>query len=81
LVDKCGIHKCPDDARITANVQSRLDSHSDLGSPNSIGVQTVNHVVYLNGIVSTRLESDIAESVANKTPGVTNVVNSIGIEK
>jgi osmotically-inducible protein OsmY len=42
-------------------------------------VQTLDHVVYLNGQVSTGLESRAAESVALATPEVTRVVNLISV--
>ncbi len=42
-------------------------------------MQTVNHVVYLNGFVDEGLQSRTAESVAFEAPGVTRVVNSIAV--
>jgi osmotically-inducible protein OsmY len=42
-------------------------------------VQTLDHVVYLNGLVDTDLERQLAESVAAGAKGVTRVVNSIGL--
>jgi osmotically-inducible protein OsmY len=42
-------------------------------------VQTLNHVVYLNGVVDTDLERQMAESVAHEAEGVAKVVNSIGL--
>jgi osmotically-inducible protein OsmY len=77
--DKCGFNGCPSDAKITANVQTRFDRHSELGSPNSINVQTVNHVVYLSGLVSAGEESQTAESIAQQTSGVAQVVNTIAV--
>jgi osmotically-inducible protein OsmY len=68
-----------DDAKISANVQSRLDRRPQLGPPRSIDVQTINHVVYLNGFVSAGLESETAELVADEAPGVTRVVNDIAV--
>ena len=75
--EKCGLGGCPGDANVTANVQALLDQHPELGPPNSIDVQTLDHVVYLNGQVSAGLQSNTAESLARETPGVANVVNSI----
>ena len=77
--EKCGIDGCPGDANVTANVQALLDQHPDLGPPNSIHVQTLDHVVYLNGMVDVGLERQGAESVALETPGVTRVVNLIAV--
>jgi osmotically-inducible protein OsmY len=67
------------DANITADVEARLNQMPDLGPPGSIAVQTLNHVVYLNGVVEVGLEKRSAESVATQAPGVTNVVNSIAV--
>jgi osmotically-inducible protein OsmY len=77
--DKCGFEGCPGDAKVTENVQTLFESHPELGPPNSIQVQTLNHVVYLNGMVGEGLQSSEAESVALGAPGVTRVVNSISV--
>ena len=47
--------------------------------PHSIDVQTIDHVVYLNGFVGAGLESDTAQSVADGAPGVARVVNDIAV--
>ena len=75
----CGAAGCSGDAKITSNVQALIDQHPDLGPPNSINVQTLDHVVYLNGLVSTGLQRDIAESVARETTGVVRVENLIAV--
>ena len=77
--EKCGLGGCPDDANVTANVQALLDQHPELGPPNSIEVQTLNHVVYLNGMVAAGLERQEAESVALEASGVTRVESSIAV--
>jgi osmotically-inducible protein OsmY len=46
----------------------------------SIDVQTLDHVVYLSGEVSTGLMRDTAETIAQKTPGVTRVEDTITVE-
>ena len=71
----------PGDAKITANVQAGLDQHPELGGSNSIAVQTQDRVVYLNGIVSTGLQRNIAESVAYQAPDVAKVQNLVSITK
>jgi osmotically-inducible protein OsmY len=71
----------PGDAKITANVRAQLDQHPELGGPNSIAVQTQDRVVYLNGIVSTGLQRNIAESVAYQTADVAKVQNLVSITK
>ncbi len=77
--EKCGFGGCPGDAAITAGVRARFDRHPVLEPPNLLSIQTVDRVVYLSGVVDTDLEREIAESVARETPGVTRVVNSIGL--
>jgi osmotically-inducible protein OsmY len=67
------------DANITADVEGQLNQLPNLGPPGSIAVQTVDHVVYLNGIVDGGLQKRIAESVAMQASGVTNVVNNIAV--
>jgi osmotically-inducible protein OsmY len=76
---KCGIHGCPSDAKTTAEVQALFNQHPALEPPNLLSVQTLDHVVYLYGLVDTDLEREMAESVALQATGVTKVVNSIGI--
>jgi osmotically-inducible protein OsmY len=76
---KCGFGGCSGDAAITAEVRTLFDQHPALEAPNLLSVQTLNHVVYLNGLVDTDLERQMAQSVALEAPGVARVVNSIGI--
>jgi osmotically-inducible protein OsmY len=76
---KCGFEGCPGDASITASVQNSLAQHPELSGPNSINVQTLDRVVYLNGSVSNSLDREIAKSVAAQAPGVTRVVNNIAV--
>ena len=76
---QCGFAGCTGDAGITSQVQSRLALHAALQPPNLITVQTFQRVVYLYGVVDTALERELAGSVALDTPGVSKVVNSIGI--
>jgi hypothetical protein len=37
---KCEAGGCPDDAKITANVQPLINQHPDVGPPDSVHVQT-----------------------------------------
>jgi osmotically-inducible protein OsmY len=76
--EKCGFRGCPADAKITADVVSQFRRCSSL-EPNVITVQTLDHVVYLYGIVASGLEIGTAESIALQVPGVARVVNSIVI--
>ena len=77
--EKCGFSGCPGDVNVTANVRARFDQYPELGPPNSIDVQTLDHVVYLNGLVSAGSQRREAESVVVGTPGVTRVVDSIAV--
>lgn len=77
--NKCGFEGCPGDAKITAEVRALFQQHPILEPPNLLTVQTLNHVVYLYGLVDTDYEREIAEMVALQAPGAANVVNSIGI--
>jgi osmotically-inducible protein OsmY len=78
---KCGLGGCPGDAEITADVQKRLNRHPDLEGVNSINVQTLDHVVYLSGEVSSGLMRETAEEIAKKAPGVTRVEDTIAVTK
>jgi osmotically-inducible protein OsmY len=76
---KCGFEGCPGDAAITAEVETLFKRHPALQAPNILNVRTLDHVVYLDGLVDTDFERQIAESVALEAPGVARVVNSIGL--
>jgi osmotically-inducible protein OsmY len=76
---KCGFGGCPGDAEITAEVRALFDQHPILQAPNLVEVQTLDHVVYLNGLVDTDLQRQTAESLALEARGVAKVVNSIGL--
>jgi osmotically-inducible protein OsmY len=73
---KCGFYGCPGDATITAAILVRFSQHLEL-EPNAITVQTLDHVVYLYGVVSSSLEIYTAESIARDVSGVKGVVNSM----
>jgi osmotically-inducible protein OsmY len=74
---KCESAGCSGDAKITTNVKALLDRRPELGPPSSITVQTRAGVVYLYGEVSSGLERETAESIAEEIPGVARVVDSI----
>jgi osmotically-inducible protein OsmY len=76
---RCGFAGCPGDAKITHDVRELISHYPALMAPNSVRVQTMNHVVYLYGEVNTGLERSTAESVASAVPGVTRVVDSISL--
>jgi osmotically-inducible protein OsmY len=75
----CSGAKCSADAKTTAAVTSSLESHSELGAPGQVQVQTIDHVVYLTGMVDTSLDQEIADSLAAHTPGVDDVVSTISV--
>jgi osmotically-inducible protein OsmY len=77
--EKCGFHGCPGDAKIAADVSAAFAHHAELQPPNMIDVQTIDGVVYLYGLVDTDYQLQMAEAVAHQVPGVTKVVNSIGL--
>jgi osmotically-inducible protein OsmY len=82
VYEKCGLHGCPGDANIAANVRALISQHPSLrGGPDKIDVQSLDHVVYLHGTVSTGLQRQTAESVALEAPGVVRVVNDIAITR
>ena len=76
---KCGVGGCPGDAEITAAVQAAFARHAELQPPNVLNVQTIDGVVYLYGLVATDLQRQMAESAAKQAPGVSKVINSIGV--
>jgi osmotically-inducible protein OsmY len=69
------------DRAITADVETRFGQYAVLEAPNQLNVQTINRVVYLNGLVATGLQRWDAESVASQVQGVDKVVNSIGVAR
>lgn len=69
------------DAQIRAKVVESLDRHAELRAPNLISVRTRAGVVYLSGQVSAGQQIAAAQMVAEGTPGVTRVVNSISISR
>ena len=79
VYQKCGFGGCPGDAEISADVRALFDQHPALEPPNLLEVHTLDHVVYLTGLVDTDLERQMAESVAHEAKGVAKVVNSIGL--
>ena len=79
--DKCRSGSCLDDAKISENLQVRLDNMPDVGPPGTLHVKTKDGVVYLTGVVSAGLEKHLAESVAMQSSGVVRVVNSIDVDR
>ena len=67
------------DQKITADVETGFRRHPELEAPDLINVETINRVVYLNGTVSTGVQREYAESVANQAKGVAKVIDSIAV--
>lgn len=76
---KCGFGGCPGDAKLASAVRTAFETHPELGPPNLLTVQSVNQVVYLYGLLDTDFQRQMAEAVAHRAPGVTKVINSIGL--
>jgi osmotically-inducible protein OsmY len=72
---KCAAGGCPDDARITTEVKSRLDQRLDLRA--DVHVQTLDNVVYLSGQVTTAMQRDSAELMAREVPGVRGIIDNV----
>lgn len=77
----CSGSGCTPDEATTAAVNAAISAHPDLGGAGQIQASTMNHVVYLTGIVSSGYQRSIAGSVAAQTDGVTMMVNSISMSK
>jgi osmotically-inducible protein OsmY len=76
--NKCGLTGCPGDAAITADVTAQFARYAPL-TANSVRIQTLDHVVYLTGLVDTDVERLLAVSVASDVSGVARVVDSISV--
>jgi osmotically-inducible protein OsmY len=77
----CSGTGCTPDEKTTAAVTAAISAHPDLGPPSQIEVSTINHVVYLTGIVDTGYQRSTAERLAARTDGVAKVVDTIGLAK
>ena len=79
-IEKCGLEGCASDRQISAQVKALLDAHPELGPPGSISVETLNGVVYLDGLVTGGLEKRSVDSIVRQASGVKRVVNGISVE-
>ena len=78
-VRQCGAQGCPEDRRITAEIESLLAERRELMPPNMVYVRTLDGVVYLSGQVATPLQRTEAEDVARQADGFKRVVNTISV--
>ncbi|WP_133128413.1 BON domain-containing protein [Legionella nagasakiensis] len=74
------LHMQPNDSSITASVNEALANNQEL-APFRFHVETANGLVYLSGYVKTIRQSDTAEELAKKVPGVKSVENNIIVRK
>lgn len=65
-----------DDAAIAAEVRERIHEQPSL-KLFDISVRSVNHTVYLEGQVDTRLDRSEARHVAQAVPGVKKIYNDL----
>jgi osmotically-inducible protein OsmY len=77
---QCGSQSCASDTKLAADVETKLNQMPELGPPGSIRVQTINHVVYLDGQVDGGLEKRNAEAVVRRISGVEQVENDIDVQ-
>jgi osmotically-inducible protein OsmY len=85
VMSGCASHvACPDsgciaDAHTEAAVSAALSAHAEYGAPGQVRASTINHVVYLYGVVDTGLERSNAAIFAANTDGVARVINCISV--
>jgi hypothetical protein len=65
---KCGFGGCPGDAQLEASVRAAFEQHAELEPPNLLKIQSVDHVIYLYGLVDTDFQRQMAELVAHQAP-------------
>ena len=65
-----------EDEKIRAEVQKQIDERPSLKFY-GVSVRTVDHVVYLEGLVDTNFDRSQAEAIARAVPGVTKVYDKL----
>lgn len=70
--------KAPNDAQVTADIQSKLGNDSGLQNK-QINVQAANGTVTLSGSVDTDAQRDAASKYAASEPGVKQVINNLQV--
>ena len=78
LLVGAGCSRKPDDAKITADVQSRFSQDSGLSSK-QLSVQSDNGVVTLSGTVDNQAQRDAASRQAAAVEGVKEIVNNLQV--
>ena len=64
------------DREICAEAMRRIGEKPPLRTEN-IDVQSFDHNVYLYGIVTSRMDSELAEAIVRTVPGARNVYNGL----
>jgi osmotically-inducible protein OsmY len=75
-----GLRESAPDAKISDEVRELFAQSPELGSPNSISIQTHRAVVYLRGLVSTPYQVAEAGSIAGRAAGVNSVQNLLSVD-
>src|ERR1700746_2170094 len=70
--------KTPNDAQVTADIQSKLGADSGLQNK-QINVQAANGTVTLSGNVDTDAQREAASKYAASEPGVKTVINNLQV--
>ena len=73
-----GCSKAPNDAQITSDVQSKLNSDSGLAGK-QINVQAANGTVTLSGSVDNDTQREAAARYASSVPGAKQIVNNLQV--
>jgi osmotically-inducible protein OsmY len=68
-----------DDAAVTTAVKSKL-ANEQVSSLGRIGVETINGVVHLTGVVKSQSEKSEATRLANQVKGVKRVDNALTVQ-
>jgi osmotically-inducible protein OsmY len=69
-----------EDEKIRAEVQKQIDEAQSLRYY-YISVRTVDHVVYLKGLVDTNFDRRQAEAIASAVPGVEKVNDLLALKR
>jgi hypothetical protein len=73
-----GCSKAPNDAQMTSDIQSKLNSDSGLQGK-QLSVQTANGTVTLSGTVDSENQREAAARYASSEPGVKQIINNLQV--
>ncbi len=77
-LERCRLAGCTGDAEIAAEIRLRLNARPALRF-DDLRIQTLDHIVYLRGLVDTEQERREALSIARGTRDVAKVIDAIGV--